>query len=107
MNIPSITEDHPLNGTGYSNSGDGSQLPRHRWYWVKESFSPKIVEAAISSTSSSRSDLILDPFCGSGTVPLTAISNERRALGYEVNPFLAFVSRTKLLSARPTDVKAS
>jgi hypothetical protein len=95
-----VDENHPLGGTGYSSSEHGASLPRHRWYWVKESFSPNMVETAIKDSHVSENDLIIDPFCGSGTVPLTSVSNKIQAVGFEVNPFLAFVARTKLLKTQ-------
>ena len=45
-----------------------------------------------------RKSVIVDPFCGSGTVPLTAVAEAYHAVAFEVNPFLAFVARAKLSS---------
>jgi DNA modification methylase len=41
-------------------------------------------------------DVVVDPFCGSGTSLLAAAGKGAVTVGCEVNPFLAFVSRTKL-----------
>ena len=38
---------------------------------------------------------MIDPFCGSGTVPVAAAMLGHAGIGVEVNPFLAFVSRAK------------
>lgn len=78
--------------------------PRHRWYYFKEAFSPAVVEQAISDTDCKVGDLVVDPFCGSGTVPLTAIARGRAAWATEVNPFLAFVARAKLHRIEPARV---
>ncbi len=48
----------------------------------------------------SKGDLIVDVFCGGGTTPVTAASEGYAAAGFEVNPFLAFVAKSKLLSCR-------
>lgn len=40
--------------------------------------------------------IILDPFCGSGTIPLEAWVNGRRALGGDRNPYAVAVARAKL-----------
>jgi Putative RNA methylase family UPF0020 len=93
-----LNEDFEFRGPDYSTTQTSSDLPRHRWYLIKEGFSPKIVDAAIDSIELGSKDLILDPFCGSGTVPLTAALRGIATLGIEVNPFLAFVSNTKLKS---------
>ena len=71
---------------------------RHRWYWVKEGFSPLLVQAAVHTEGCSRGDLIVDPFCGSGTVPVEAARCQIPSAGAEVNPFLAFVANAKTLS---------
>ena len=71
---------------------------RHRWYWLKEGFSPLLVQAAVDTENCSRDDLIVDPFCGSGTVPLEAARLQMPSAGAEVNPFLAFAANAKTLS---------
>lgn len=77
----------------------GKLKSRHRWYHFKESFSPALVETAINESNCGEDDLIIDPFCGSGTVPLVAAKSNINAIGFEVNPFLSFVSKTKQLKA--------
>ncbi len=76
---------------------DNVPLPRHRWYFFKEAFSPSLVSHAIDYATVSEKELIIDPFSGSGTVVLESSLKGRTATAYEVNPFLAFVSRTKTL----------
>lgn len=79
-----------------SKSIDYKSLPRFRWYGYKEGFSPDIVSEAINSVDFDDDDFILDPFNGNGTVTLTASLNKIKAIGIEVNPFVAFMSRVKL-----------
>lgn len=74
------------------------EQPRHRWYEFKEGFSLTLVERAIRETkkdNKSTSFTVLDPFSGSGTSPLTALQSRCNAIGYEVNPFMSFVGKTK------------
>lgn len=84
------------NGQTVTNAVDNASLARHRWYSIKEGFSPKLVETAIDTVGIGENDLIVDPFCGCGTVPLSAAERNIPARGIEVNPFLSFVSQTKL-----------
>lgn len=93
-----------LLGEKASTAEASRSLPRHRWYSVKESFSPALVEAAIEHENCGPGDLILDPFCGGGTVPLAAALRGISALGIEVNPFLAFVSKAKLSRLRSSEL---
>jgi hypothetical protein len=41
-------------------------------------------------------ELIVDPFCGAGTVPLEAVLRGRRAFGADVSPYARVLSRAKL-----------
>jgi hypothetical protein len=75
---------------------DATSLPRHRWYFFKEAFSPEIVRHAIDDSGCDADDLVVDPFSGSGTTALEAVQKGVNARGSEVNPFLAFVARAKL-----------
>jgi hypothetical protein len=75
---------------------DSLDRARHRWYFFKEAFSPEIVKSATADAGCKKDDLIVDPFCGSGTVPLQAALDGQSAAGIEVNPFLAFVANSKI-----------
>lgn len=100
-----LNETFELRGTRCSTAEDCSDLPRHRWYVIKEGFSPSVFKTAAGGMKLSKEDAVLDPFCGSGTVPLTASLAGHAAYGIEVNPFLAFVSRTKLSRATSVSVR--
>lgn len=78
-----------------SNAIDTVNLPRHRWYYYKEGFSPNLVNKAIDELHLGNEDLVLDPFNGSGTVTLTSAIRGIPSVGVEVNPFTAFIARTK------------
>lgn len=94
-----LNHSFPLRGQGLSTAEDGAEQPRHRWYYVKESFSPALIQTAINQSGVSDGAVLLDPFCGSGTTPLAGAQHGLKAWGLEVNPFLAFVSATKLKTA--------
>src|SRR5690349_7933193 len=93
-------------GKNLSNSANTIYLPRHRWYYFKEGFSPTLVEMALDELRCSEGS-VFDPFCGGGTVALTCRLNDIHMLGYEVNPFLAFLGNTKLLQANLSSFKLS
>jgi DNA modification methylase len=97
------------NGAPSVSALDSADYARHRWYFFKEGFSPAIVDHAIEDAKIGHGALIIDPFCGSGTVPLQAALKGFRGHGIEVNPFLAFVARSKLTkcSARGFDAALS
>ena len=93
-----------LNG-GYSNSEDTTELPRHRWYYYKEGFSPNLVEKAIEQTGVGKNELIIDPFNGSGTTTLTSSLSGHKSIGIEVNPFTSFLADTKIRNANILDLE--
>ena len=90
-----INNNPDLRNSGYYNSENTVNLPRHRWYYYKEGFSPYLVEKAIEQTGVKKNDLILDPFNGGGTTTLTASSLGFKSVGIEVNPFTSFLAKTK------------
>jgi len=91
-----LNYDFHIQGLNWSTATDLPGMPRHRWYFVKEAFSPSLVEQAMESAQCGQDDVVLDPFCGSGTSLLAAAGKGAVTIGCEVNPFLAFVTRTKL-----------
>lgn len=90
--------------SGFSNYENTTDLPRHRWYYYKEGFSPNLVEEAILKTDLKPSELIIDPFNGSGTTTLTASLLGHQSLGVEVNPFTAFLSNAKTMNIETAEL---
>lgn len=102
-----INNDFSLNNAGVSNAFDTINLPRHRWYYYKEGFSPELVKSAIEEIGLSKDDIILDPFNGSGTVTLTAATEGYNSVGFEVNPFTCFIAQTKVINTSPKSFEKS
>lgn len=50
-------------------------------------------------------DLVLDPFCGSGTVLLEALLSKRRAVGADANPLARLISSVKITSLDDTAIR--
>lgn len=94
-----INDDFVLKNGGYSNYEDTTTMPRHRWYYYKEGFSPNLVEKAIEQTGVGKDDLVIDPFNGSGTTTLAASILGYNSVGIEVNPFTSFLSNAKITNA--------
>ncbi len=85
-----------MSGTGESTTVRLNRNPRlFDWYLMPESFTTGLVSDAIAEFGVGRGCTVLDPFCGAGTTLVVAMLEGRNGLGIEVNPFLAFASRTK------------
>lgn len=75
------------------------EAPVHRWVpWIA-GFSHKFVVEAIQRHLDSPS-VVLDPFAGVGTALVEADRMGHQAIGFEINPYAAFVSRMKLSAHR-------
>jgi len=99
-----LNDNFGLKNGGYSNYEVTTEMPRHRWYYYKEGFSPNLVEQAIEQTGLSKDDLVIDPFNGSGTTTLTSSILGYRSIGIEVNPFTAFLASAKVESSTTTEL---
>lgn len=100
-----LNENFRLKNSGFSNYENTTDLARHRWYYYKEGFSPLLVEKAIESAGLQGSDVILDPFNGSGTTTLTAALNGYNSIGIEVNPFTSFLSKVKVINEQVSNIE--
>jgi hypothetical protein len=94
MSIELLSETTNL--SQYTSFEHSKDMPRHRWYYFKEGFSPLLVEKAIEKIETKKNALVIDVFSGSGTVPLVSCNSGVTSIGFEVNPFMAFISRAKL-----------
>lgn len=70
-------------------------LPVHRWYRLTPSFSPHLAMDIADHFCLTSDQLVLDPFCGVGTVPLCMKYRMIPAFAIELNPYLHFVSKVK------------
>jgi len=76
-------------------AGPNQNRPFLDWYLIPEAYSAPLVEQALARFAVPPGAVVLDPFAGSGTTPVTAALQGRAGLAVEVNPFLAFATRVK------------
>lgn len=105
--LPQPNHEFLLRDRGTSNSENTVGMPRHRWYYYKEGFSPELVEKAFEIAGVEKKDVVLDPFNGGGTTTLTASLHGLKSVGLEVNPFTAFLADSKLSSANSQALQAA
>jgi len=69
--------------------------PVHRWWPYVQGFSAGFVTGTCQRFGIGRGSIILDPFCGSGTVPVAARLIGARGVGIDMMPIAAFVAEAK------------
>lgn len=68
----------------------------HRWYKEYAAFSEGFAVSALEILVQDKTDIIFDPFLGSGTSLVAAKKNNLRFIGAELSPFSTLLSRTKI-----------
>ena len=63
---------------------------------------PEIAKRLIAEYAPKKSDLIFDPFMGSGTVLVEAMLHGNNSIGIDLNPFAVLLSKVK---TTPLDTK--
>jgi DNA modification methylase len=69
--------------------------PIQKWYRYKEGYSIKLVDEILVKYWVKDNDLIVDPFCWSGSTLLKAKMRNCNSIWFEINPFSAFLAKTK------------
>ncbi len=69
--------------------------PVHGWYRFVLSYPPHLVRRYAQSFNLGAKDLLLDPFCGTGTTLVEAKKHRIPSVGCDAHPFAALVSRVK------------
>jgi hypothetical protein len=82
---------------------DNMALPVHRWFRYSAGFSAEWVEQVLKDWAIGSNQLILDPFVGSGTVPLSCESLGIKSIGIEAHPVVARICQAKLHWVTPID----
>ena len=69
--------------------------PVHDWYRFVLSFPPHLVQKYIEKFDICKKDIVLDPFCGTGTTNVQCKKQGISSVGIEANPMTHFASTTK------------
>ena len=86
-----------LKKVDWSFTDDDTRFLGHDLHPYPAKFIPQLPGTVISMLSS-RGDLVLDPFGGSGTTALETIRLGRRAVSFDANPVAALIGRVKTAS---------
>ncbi|MGE6697368.1 DNA adenine methylase [Hyphomonas sp. NPDC076900] len=75
---------------------------RHGWLRLTPAYSVRVVEEIIRAEASK--SRVLDPFCGTGTTALTAVTNGFDSATADINPFLVWLAQAKVASYSKVDL---
>lgn len=87
-----------------SNFVFSSKFARHRWFNYKEGFSPVLVDRIFNEYGLTSNSVVCDPFCGAGTTLAVAKARGMKSVGFEVNPFAAFITKVKTADYSKEDI---
>ena len=80
---------------GNANRLDPQDRAFHDWYRFVLSYPPHLVRHYLSTVNLEPRQVVLDPFCGTGTTLVEAKLAGIQAVGIEANPFVHFASSVK------------
>lgn len=81
--------------SNYENKLRQEDLSIHDWYRFVLSFPPHLVRQYIDSFGIDNHNIVLDPFCGTGTTNVECKKLGIRSWGIEASPITHFASKTK------------
>lgn len=70
-----------------------SRVAKLHKYWSRK---PWFVVDRYVQNYSKKDHVVLDPFCGSGIIGLQSVLADRKFIGYDLNPFAAFLAKNSL-----------
>src|SRR3989338_237594 len=68
---------------------DNMALPIHRWFRYSAGFAAQWVEQVLKEWGIGHGHIVLDPFAGSGTVPIVCDTLGIKSIGVEAHPVVA------------------
>jgi DNA modification methylase len=67
----------------------------HRWYDFVLGYPDHLVTDILSMLSVGRDQIVMDPFCGTGTTSIECAKHRIRSVGVDANPFAVFAANIK------------
>lgn len=82
---------------------DNMSLPVHRWFRYSAGFAAVWVEEVLEKWDIQPGQIVLDPFAGSGTVPVVCDTLGLCSIGIEAHPVVARICKAKLFWECPPE----
>lgn len=96
-----IREEHRMKNIADIGNGKRNQMLEedsaiHNWYQFILGYPPHLVKYYLNEFNIQQGDIVLDPFCGTGTTLVECLKNNIKSIGIEPNPIACFASRVKI-----------
>lgn len=86
------------------NFSTNKDVPFHGWLKYREGYAGSLVEKLMELGKVSKGEMVVDPFCGSGTTSIVAKDNGCIGYGCDINPMSAFITSVKLTNYTPKEL---
>ena len=86
------------------NFSKNKNAPVHEWFKYREGFAGVLIDELIDDSNLQKDDMVVDPFVGSGTTLVSSVSKGFDAIGIDVNPMSAVISKVKSTSYLDEDL---
>ena len=102
-----IANQLPFNGSALLPNRRVLRYGSHGIHEYRGKFFPQLVRSLINISKTPENGIIADPMCGSGTTILEGVLAGQSAIGIDLNPLSALISRTKveILKVTPDELK--
>jgi len=90
----------------WSFAGLDTKYLTHGFHPYPARMMPLIAKRVIEEYASQEKDIILDPFCGSGTVLVEGIVHDIESIGFDINPLAVLIAKVKTTSINPEILKS-
>lgn len=99
------TAQHLLEATARSGRRQATRYSVHGLHEYKGKFNPQVAKAILNIFDIGAGNIVLDPFCGSGTTLVESAHVGARGVGFDLNPLAVYITNAKLLALRtPADL---
>lgn len=90
------TDSEPIISSHNGKASSANNFPFHNWYNFVLGYSPEFPDYLLNREGTTQSDVVLDPFMGSGTTLVCCKTKGISSQGIDANDFMLHAAQTKL-----------
>jgi hypothetical protein len=87
---------NPIIDSHNGKASSANNFPVHNWYNFVLGYSPQFPEFMLTREQVQKTDLVVDPFMGTGTTLITCKQHQIPSAGLDANDFMVDAARVKL-----------